>query len=64
MNDVILRNELRRKVKDEEPLVRFETKKGQQMQVDWVEFPQEGLSAFVATMEYSRASYVEYVSDD
>jgi len=64
MNDVILRNELRRKVKDEEPLVRFETKKGQQMQVDWVEFPKEGLSAFVATMGYSRASYVEYVSDD
>lgn len=64
MNDVVLRHELRRKVKDEESLVRFETKAGQQMQVDWVEFPKDGLSAFVATMGYSRASYVEYVSDD
>ena len=64
MNDVILRNQLRQKVKDEEPLVRFETKKGQQMQVDWVEFPKDGLSAFVATMGYSRASYVEYVTDE
>ncbi|MCD6190362.1 MAG: IS21 family transposase [Sulfurimonas sp.] len=64
MNDVVLRNQLRQKVKDEEPLVRFETKKGQQMQVDWVEFPKDGLSAFVATMGYSRASYVEYVTDE
>lgn len=64
MQDVILRHELRRKVKDEEPLIRFETKKGQQMQVDWVEFPKEGLSAFVATMGYSRASYVEYVDNE
>ena len=64
MNDFVLRHELRRKVKDEEPLVRFETKAGQQMQVDWVEYPKDGLSAFVATMGYSRASYVEYVSDD
>jgi len=29
-----------------------------------VEFPKDGLSAFVATMGYSRASYVEYVSDE
>jgi len=64
MNDVVRRHTLREKVKNEEPLVRFETKKGQQMQVDWVEFPKEGLSAFVATMGYSRASYVEYVSDE
>ena len=34
------------------------------MQVDWVEFPKDGLSAFVATMGYSRASYVEYVTDE
>lgn len=64
MKDIMLRHELRRKVKDEEPLVRFETKKAQQMQVDWVEFPKDGVSAFVATMGYSRASYVEYVSDE
>ncbi|MCK9473018.1 IS21 family transposase [Sulfurimonas sp.] len=64
MNDVVLRHGLRQKVKDEEPLVRFETDPGKQMQVDWVEFPKDGLSAFVATMGYSRASYVEYVSDE
>ena len=64
MNEVVRSHELRQKVKDEVPLIRFETKKGQQMQVDWVEFPKEGLSAFVATMGYSRASYVEYVSDE
>ena len=64
MNDVVRRHEIHRKVKDEEPLVRFETEKGHQMQVDWVEFPKDGLSAFVATMGYSRASYVEYVTDE
>ena len=64
MKDIMLRYELRQKVKDEEPLVRFETKKAQQMQVDWVEFPKDNLSAFVATMGYSRASYVEYVMDE
>jgi len=64
MQDVILRHDIRRKVKDEEELVRFETEPGHQMQVDWVEFPKEGLSAFVATMGYSRASYVEYVTDE
>jgi len=64
MKEIIQRHELRQKVKDEEPLVRFETLKGEQMQVDWVEFPKEGLSAFVATMGYSRASYVEYVNNE
>ena len=64
MNEVVRRHELRQKVKDEEPLMRFETKKGQQMQVDWVEFPKDGLSAFVATMGYSRTSYVEYVDNE
>jgi len=64
MKDIIQRHEIRKSVKEEEPLVRFETAKGKQMQVDWVEFPKEGLSAFVATMGYSRASYVEYVTDE
>ena len=64
MQEIIQRHELRRKVEEEEPLVRFETQPGQQMQVDWVEFPKDGLSAFVATMGYSRASYVEYVTDE
>ena len=35
-----------------------------QLQVDWVEFPKDNLSAFVATMGYSRASYVEYVENE
>ncbi|GAB7129643.1 hypothetical protein JCM19000A_41510 [Silvimonas sp. JCM 19000] len=49
-----------------EPLVRFETPAGQQMQVDWVTFRRgpTPLSAFVATLGFSRASYVEFVSDE
>jgi transposase len=48
-----------------EPLVRFETAPGEQMQVDWVEFRKgrDPLYAFCATLGYSRASYVEFVSD-
>lgn len=48
----------------EEPLVRFETAPGQQLQVDWIEFKREGLAAFVATLGHSRTSYVEYVTDE
>jgi transposase len=48
----------------EDPVVRFETGPGIQMQVDWVEFKQERLSAFVATLGFSRASYVEYVENE
>ena len=49
-----------------DPLVRFETAPGMQMQVDWIEFRRKkdaGLYAFVATLGYSRSSYVEFVSD-
>lgn len=49
-----------------EPLVRFETAPGEQMQVDWVEFRAAGsrpLYAFCATLGYSRASFVEFVGD-
>ncbi len=48
-----------------EPEVRFETAMGEQLQVDWVEFRKgvTPLHAFCATMGYSRASYVEFVSD-
>ncbi len=48
----------------EEKLIRFETDPGKQMQVDWIEFPKENLSAFVATLGYSRTSYVEYVDNE
>lgn len=48
-----------------EPLVRFETAPGDQCQVDWVEFRKgrDALAAFVATLGYSRASYVEFVNN-
>jgi transposase len=46
-------------------VVRFETAMGEQMQVDWVEFRKgsDPLYAFCATLGYSRASYVEFVTD-
>ena len=50
----------------DEPLVRFETAPGDQMQADWVEFRRrrdDSLYAFVATLGYSRAAYVEFVGD-
>jgi transposase len=48
-----------------DPVVRFETAPGEQLQVDWVEFRKgtNPLHAFCATLGYSRASYVEFVSD-
>jgi transposase len=51
--------------REEEPLIRFETAPGEQMQVDWVEFRRgrNPLYAFCATLGYSRMSYVEFVSD-
>lgn len=51
-------------VRPDEPRIRFETAPGEQMQVDWIEFKRERLSAFVATLGHSRASYIEYVSDE
>lgn len=49
-----------------EPVVRFETAPGEQMQVDWIVFRRgrDRLSAFVATLGYSRASDVELVTDE
>lgn len=51
-----------------DPVVRFETAPGQQLQIDWIEFRKSGhrhgmLAAFVGTLGYSRASYVEFVTD-
>ena len=50
----------------QEPVVRFETAPGHQMQVDWVEFRKgaQPLYAFCATLGYSRMSYVEFVADE
>lgn len=48
-----------------DPVVRFETAMGEQLQVDWVEFRKGNapLHAFCATLGFSRASYVEFVSN-
>jgi transposase len=45
---------------------RFETEPGKQMQVDWASFRRgkNRLSAFVATLGYSRFTYVEFVTDE
>jgi transposase len=48
----------------DDPVVRFETEPGRQLQVDWVEFRRERLSAFVATLGFSRTSFVRYVLDE
>lgn len=49
-----------------EPLMRFETPAGKQMQVDWcvLRRGKQPLSAFVATLGYSRMTYVEFVSSE
>lgn len=53
-------------VPQSEPLIRFETEPGRQLQVDFVSFRRgaERLSAFIATLGWSRASYVEFVEDE
>jgi transposase len=63
LQQVMQKHELRGRILAEE-LVRFETNPGKQFQVDWIEFPKNNLSAFVATMGHSRVSYVQYVSDE
>lgn len=49
-----------------EPLIRFETEPGRQLQVDFVSLRRgpERLSAFIATLGWSRATYVEFVDDE
>jgi len=64
LQQVMQKYELRERIKNDEKLIRFETEPAKQMQVDWIEFPKDNLSAFVATMGYSRASYVEYVDNE
>lgn len=53
-------------VKKVDPVVRFETEPGEQMQVDFVVFRRSGerLSAFVATLGFSRVTFVRFVSDE
>jgi transposase len=49
-----------------EPAIRFETGPGEQMQVDWAVIRRgtNRLSVFVATLGWSRAAYVEFVTDE
>lgn len=49
-----------------DPVIRYETVPGLQMQVDWGVFRRgkSPLSAFVATLGYSRYTYVEFVTDE
>ena len=49
-----------------EPVVRFETKPGHQMQVDWAVIRRgaDPLSVFVAVLGYSRTAYVQFVTDE
>jgi transposase len=49
-----------------EPVVRFETAPGEQMQVDWASLRRgpDRLSVLVATLGWSRAAYVEFVTDE
>jgi transposase len=49
-----------------DPVIRFETDPGEQMQVDWavIRRGSNRLSVFVATLGRSRATYVEFVTDE
>lgn len=48
-----------------EPIIRFETEPGKQMQVDWAIFRtgKHPLNALIATLGYSRMSYVEFTDN-
>lgn len=54
------------KVKQAEPVVRFETEPGEQMQADFTVIRQrrDRLSAFVATLGYSRATFVRFTEQE
>lgn len=49
-----------------EPVVRFETEPGRQMQADWASVGRGSgkLSVFIATLGWSRAAYVEFCDDE
>src|SRR5262249_49144814 len=49
-----------------EPLIRFETEPGRQMQCDFatIRRGRDRLSVFIATLGWSRATYVEFVTDE
>jgi transposase len=49
-----------------EPIIRFETEPGEQMQADWATVGRgtERLSVFIATLGWSRMAYVEFCDDE
>ena len=49
-----------------EPLIRFETEPGRQMQADFatIRRGRDRLAVFIATLGWSRAAYVEFVTDE
>jgi transposase len=49
-----------------DPVVRFETEPGEQMQADWATVSDRGakLKVFIATLGWSRATYVEFCDDE
>lgn len=49
-----------------EPLIRFETEPGRQMQADFATIRRgaDRLSVFIATLGWSRAAYVEFIDDE
>lgn len=49
-----------------DPIIRFETKPGEQMQVDWGEFKMGTvkLHAFIAILGYSRMTYVQFTDNE
>ena len=49
-----------------EPVLRFETEPGHQMQADWATVGRGGdkLKVFIATLGWSRAAYVEFCDDE
>ncbi len=55
-----------RPVVDPEPVIRFETDPGRQMQADFatIRRGRERLAVFIATLGWSRATYVEFVHDE
>jgi len=52
-------------VAEPEPVIRFETEPGHQMQADWASVGRgaDKLSIFIATLGWSRAAYVEFCDD-
>ena len=55
-----------RPVAEPEPVIRFETDPGRQMQADFatIRRGRDRLSVFIATLGWSRATYVEFVTDE